>query len=75
MKCRFYTRDPNSLFVQLLRLGQTLLLGALLGNLTVVVRLSRAWCCRVGSDLGLDRINNAAALVLALVDGLRGVSA
>lgn len=38
----------------------------------MVVRLSRAWRSRVGSHLRLDSIDDTAALVLALINGLLG---
>lgn len=63
------TLGTNCLFVDLLRLNHALLLGPLLGNLAVVVRLSRAGCGEVRGDLGLDGVDNAAALVL--LDGLK----
>lgn len=58
------------LLVQLLRLGQALLLGSLLRNLAVVVRLRWArrgdmWC-----NLGLDGLDEASALLFAVIDGL-----
>lgn len=71
MRLSLLSNRVNALLVQLLGLGQTLFLGALLRDLAVIVRLGRAWCSRVGSHLGLDSIDDAAALVLALVNGLR----
>lgn len=58
----------NGLLVNLLSLNHAFLLGSLLGNLAVVVRLSRAGCGEVRGDLGLDGVDGAAALVL--LDGL-----
>lgn len=58
------------LLVQLLGLGQALLLGALLGDLAVVVRLGRPGSGDMGGNLGLDGLDEAGAFLLAFVDGL-----
>lgn len=57
----------HHLFVQLLGLSQTLLLGSLRGDLAVVVRRSGARSGDVGSNLLLDGVEDAA---LVLLDGL-----
>lgn len=59
-----------NLFVDLLSFDHAFLLGSLLGNLAVVVRLCRAGCGKVGGDLRLDGVDGAATLVL--LDGLSG---
>ena len=51
-------------------LGQALLLGSLLGNLAVVMRLGRSGSGCMWGNLGLDGLDEASALLLALVDGL-----
>lgn len=63
--------ESRELFVQLLSLSQTLLLGSLLGNLAVVVRLCWARGRNMWGNLGLDSLDEARALLLAVVDGLR----
>lgn len=61
---------PHELFVQLLSLGQALLLGSLLRNLAVVVRCCRSRGGHMWGNLGLDGLDKASAFLLALVDGL-----
>jgi len=60
----------DGLLVQLFRLGQALLLGSLLRDLAVVVRLGWSGSSNMWGNLGLNGLDEAGALFLALIDGL-----